>query len=107
METIELDDQYLKFVDLEVIRQFEARGLKITSGARHLMAFAMQSQIDEEVMKPERLFVNAERILEGNLADLYVRRYGEKTVTFNRAFHLLADVGYVMKFPLVPTSPFS
>lgn len=107
METIELEDEYVKFVDSEVIRQFEARGLNITSRARDLMAFAMQCQVDEEVMKRERLFVNAERILEGNLADFYVRRYGEKTVTFNRAFHLLADVGYVMKFPLVPTSPFS
>ena|SRR5207253_9209309 len=107
METIELEDQYIKFVDWDVIRQFEDRGLRVTSGARHLIAFAMQSQISEEVMNDERLFGNAERILQDGLADFYVRRYGEKTVNFNRAFHLLADVGYVLKFPLVPTSPFS
>jgi hypothetical protein len=107
METIELDDRFTDFVDQEVLPQFSTRRLQVTSPARNLIAFAMQSQIAEEVTNEERLFTRARQLLSENLADAYVRKYGEGTVTFNQAFHLLHDVGYVMKFPLAPTNPFS
>jgi len=107
METIELDDRYTSFVDKRVIDHFEKRGLEVTVPARQLIAFAMQSQISEEVMNEERLFSKAEEFLNDDLADFYVRKYGNRRVTFNQAFHLLDDAGYVLKFPLGPTSPFS
>src|SRR5215813_8767522 len=106
MKAIELDDRFTNFVDQEVLPQFTIRGLQVTSPARDLVAFAMQSQIVEQVTTDERLFSRARKVLGENLADAYVRKYGERTVTFNQAFHLLHDVGYVLKFPLAPTNPF-
>jgi hypothetical protein len=107
MKTIELNDRFTNFVDQEVLPQFTLRGLQFTSPARDLVAFAMQSQTVEEVTNEQTLFTEARKILGENLADAYVRKYGERTVTFNQAFHLLHDVGYVLKFPLAPTNPFS
>lgn len=106
MATIELNDRYTEFVNFNVRSHFAERGIEITRRAQDLLAFAMQCQIDEKEMDEGRLTAVAQQLLNNNLAESYVRVYGDRPMNFNRAFHLLADVGNLMKFPFGPTRPF-
>lgn len=103
MPTIVLEDYYANWVNDNVIPLFMERGIKITTNAQCLIAFAMQSQVEEDVMSNDSLFNLAQNAAVSRLVKHYIEKYGEETLNFNRAFHLLADIRF--SFPLGPTEP--
>jgi len=105
MATIELNDNYTEFVNFRVQPYFAERGIEITQRAQQLLAFTMQCQVDEEEMNEGSVSAVAQRLLNNNPAEVYVRMYGHRPMSFNRAFHLLANVGNSIKFPFGPTRP--
>ena len=105
MPTIFIQDQYASLVDNTIAPLFAGRGIKITNNAQYLIALTMQSQIEENVMNTVRLGNLAEQVVSPSLVDYYIGKYGEREMNFNRAFHLLSDIGFVLKFPLIPTRP--
>jgi hypothetical protein len=107
MATIELNDRYSEFVNSTVRAHFAERGIEMSQRAQDLITFTMQCQIEEQEMGEDRLLSTAEWLLGNSLAESYLRTYGRTLLTFNRAFHLLADVGRFTKFPFGPTRPFA
>jgi hypothetical protein len=105
MSPINLEDQYVAWVEENIVQMFSDKGIEVTTNARQLLAFAMQSQIDESLMDQETLLERVNQVSGENLLEYYEERYGEKALNFNHAFHLLADWGFVVKFPFGPTTP--
>ena len=105
MSFIHLDDQYEVWVQQNIVEVFSGKGIVVTTNAKKLLAFAMQSQVEENIMSQEKLFERANQVGGKNLLAYYEQRYGETEVNFNRAFHILDDLGFVIKFPFGPTVP--
>lgn len=91
------DDQYRERVD-RLETHFQSKGLGISDNARVLLALAMQSQDSEKILPRDQLFKKLDRF-EDQIVQYYVDTYGKHDVNFNRALHLVADLGPMMKYP--------
>ena len=104
MTEINISDLYKDWVDDNLVPLFNTRGIDITANAINLFAWSMQMQVDEpgnQVWPTHtQLFSRANEFTNQGLIDFYINRYGEQPITFNRAFHLLAELGLLVKLSL-------
>ncbi len=103
MAEISIRENYIDWVRENVVTLFDKEGIKMTDNAVNLFAWSMQMQTDEEVMDGNQLFNRASKIADRRLIDYYRDHYGEKDMNFNRAFHVLSDWGFVLKYPWTQT----
>lgn len=97
---IVVEDTYLSWVRTKIVPLFAQQDIKVEEDAIELMAWSMQMQVRQgTAIDSQSLFGRAETIGDKRLTDYYQDKNGKKDVSFNRAFHLLADWGFVLKYP--------
>jgi hypothetical protein len=100
MQIVKIETEYQGWIDDQVVRAFEGVGVKITKPARTMLAYVMQSQMEEGIVNQDsQLFQLANDFL-GSATDVYIRMYGSHTMTINRAIHLLVQTN--LRFNVFP-----
>jgi hypothetical protein len=90
--SIEVREHYNTWVNEQLLPLFEKSGVSITQNARNLLAYALQSQVEEKVIGNDQdLIARAERFC-GFAVQLYQKKYGNDEMTFNRAMHFFIAI---------------
>lgn len=104
MQVIRIDDEYYEWIEGRVRQAFEGVGVKLTQPAGTMLAYILQSQKEEGVVREDaRLFEQAESLL-ARATRIYVDLYGTRPMTVNRALHLIIQANQTYAaFPSGPT----
>jgi hypothetical protein len=102
--TIEIDPRIEEWVQRKVVKRFKEVGVEVTPAAELTLAFLLQAQILEYNLKdPEEVL----RVAEGLVVPVlrgHAARYSKRTLTANRALHLVVDANsFLHFFPWGPT----
>jgi hypothetical protein len=98
-------DDYIGWTNENITNAFLDRGINVTENARHLLTFAIQSQIQEYIVENDPiLFERLGRIIRYAVEDYY-GGHGNNEVNFNRALYIMDRWSVVLEFPFAPTYP--
>jgi hypothetical protein len=102
--TIQIDPQFENWVQENVVKKFELKGIEVTLTARLGLAYLMQAQLEERTARtPEQVLLGAERLL-GPILTGYHAKYKSAPLTINRALHLITEMNaHLLAFPWAPT----
>jgi hypothetical protein len=100
MQTVKIESEYQGWIEGRVLQAFEGVGVKITEPARTMLAYVLQSQKEEGLVREDgELFQRADYLL-ARATEVYVEMYGSQTMTINRAIHVIVQTNQRYKvFP--------
>jgi hypothetical protein len=104
MQVIRIEDEYHEWIEGRVRQTFESVGVKLTQPAGTMLAYVLQSQKEEGLVREDaQLFEQAESLLF-RATRIYVDLYGTRPMTVNRALHLIVQANQTdAVFPSGPT----
>lgn len=86
---IDVREHYNTWITEQVVPLFEKAGIKVTPGARNLLAHALQSQVEEGLVANDRVLFDSSTRFRRFAVQMHAKKFGVGELNFNRAMHLI------------------
>jgi hypothetical protein len=93
--TIEIPDQFEKWIQQNVITKFESAGITVSESAKNVLAYGLKAQLDDGIVDGWTNLASRAKLFSSRAVRTYKAIHGTADMNFNRSLHLLTNLNTI------------